>query len=269
MSTNQIYLTKEKETLLATLYARAKESQSPNPILRDEMAEEAIRRIDYDFEHLKPDVLSIAMRAKLFDNWTNEFLAEHPNATVLHLGCGLDSRVYRINPPPTVRWFDVDYPEVIELRRRLYPEREGYTLIGSSLAELGWVESIPADTPAWILLEGVSMYLTPEVMNALLARLTNYFASGAVAFDAIAPAAVGMANRNKSIRETGATFGGFAISEPDDLMQVAPKLQFVKETRTPEMPGYSKQPAFVRALVRVFDAVPSLRKLSRIVMLRF
>lgn len=269
MPTEKIQLKKEKETLLATLYARAKESQSPNPILHDEMAEEAVRKIDYDFAHLKADVLSIAMRAKLFDNWTNEFLAEHPNAVVLHLGCGLDSRAYRINPPPGVSWFDVDHPEVIDLRRQLYPQREGYTLIGSSLAELEWVESLPKDRPAWILLEGVSMYLTPEVMNGLLARLTNYFASGAVTFDAIAPAAVGMANRNKSIQATGATFGGFAINEPDELKVVAPKLQFVKETRTPELPGYAKLPLGMRALVRVFDSIPSLRKLSRIVMYRF
>lgn len=269
MPSPQIHLTKEKETLLATLYARAKESRSANPILRDEMAEEAVRKIDYDFEHLKADVLSIAMRAKLFDNWTNEFIAQYPNATVLHLGCGLDSRVYRINPPPTVRWFDVDYPEVVELRRQLYPEREGYQMIGSSLAELRWVETVPADNPAWILLEGVSMYLTPEVMNGLLARLTKHFPNGAVAFDAIAPAAIGMANRNKSIQATGATFGGFAINEPEELKTVAPKLQFVKETRTPELPGYAKLPVGMRALVRVFDAIPSLRKLSRIVMYRF
>ena len=93
--------TKEKETLLATLYARAMESRSANPILRDEMAEDAVRRIDYDFDRLKVDTLSIAMRAKQFDLWTAEFLAGHPDAIVLHLGCGLDSRVFRwIRLPP-------------------------------------------------------------------------------------------------------------------------------------------------------------------------
>jgi hypothetical protein len=35
----------------------------------------------------------------------------HPQATVLHLGCGLDSRVFRVDPPPSVRWYDVDQAE--------------------------------------------------------------------------------------------------------------------------------------------------------------
>ena len=269
MQSEKVQLTKEKETLLATLYARAQESRSANPILHDEMAEAAVQRIDYNFAHLKADVLSIAMRAKQFDLWTTEFLAEHPSATVLHLGCGLDSRVYRLAPAASVRWFDVDYPEVIELRRRLYPERASYTMIGSSLAELDWLEQIPGDQPAWILAEGVTMYLSAEVMNALLRRLTEHFPSGEIAFDAIAPAAVRMAGANRSVRATGASFGGFAVDEPQELKQVAPKLEFVKAVRTPEMPGYAKLPLATRALVRVFDSIPSLRKLSRILLYRF
>jgi O-methyltransferase involved in polyketide biosynthesis len=44
-----------------------------------------------------------------------------PDAVVLHLACGLDSRVLRIDPGPTVAWFDLDQEPVIDLRRRLYP----------------------------------------------------------------------------------------------------------------------------------------------------
>ena len=269
MQTEKVHLTKEKETLLATLYARAQESRSPDPILRDEMAEEAIQHIDYDFEHLKADTLSIAIRAKQFDIWTAEFLADHPNATVLHLGCGLDSRVYRLDPPASVRWYDVDYPEVIELRRRLYPERPGYTMIGSSLADLEWLDAIPNDNPAWILAEGVTMYLSTEVINALLIGVTTHFPGGAIAFDAISPAATRMASGNRSLRATGATFGGFSVDDPQELQKVAPKLEFVKTVRTPEMPGYAKLPLATRALVRVFDSFASLRKLSRLLYYRF
>lgn len=269
MKTEKIHLTKEKETLLATLYARALESRSPNPILRDEMAEAAVQKIDYDFARLKVDTLSIAMRAKQFDLWTAEFLADHPDATVLHLGCGLDSRVFRLNPPAGVHWYDIDYPEVIELRARLYPERPGYATIGSSLAELGWLAQIPRVYPAWILAEGVSMYLSAEVMNALLSRLTEHFPGGAIAFDAISPLATRMAKGNRSLRATGATFGGFSVSDPEELKKVAPRLELVKTARTPELPGYSKLPLATRALVRLFDSVESLRKLSWILLYRF
>lgn len=269
MPTEKVRLTHEKETLLATLYARALESRSPNPILHDPLAEEAIQRIDYDFERLKVDTLSIAIRAKQFDNWTTDFLAAHPNATVLHLGCGLDSRVFRLDPPASVRWFEVDYPEVIELRSRLYPERPNYRLIGSSLADLQWLDTLPNDQPAWVLAEGVTMYLSAEVMHRLLNRLINHFPSGAIAFDAISPVATRMAGGNRSLRATGATFGGFSVDDPHELRQVAPKLEFVKAARTPEMPGYSKLPLAMRALVRLFDSFPSLRKLSRLLLYRF
>jgi O-methyltransferase involved in polyketide biosynthesis len=269
MQTEKVHLTKEKETLLATLYARALESRSPDPILRDEMAEEAVRRIDYDFDRLKVDTLSIAIRARQFDLWTTEYLTDHPDAIVLHLGCGLDSRVFRVNPPASVRWFDVDFPEVIELRRRLYPERAGYEMIGSSLAELQWMDQLPRDRPAWIVAEGVTMYLSSDIMHPLLRRLTDHFPSGAIAFDAISPAATRMARGNRSIRATGATFGGFSVDDPQALKQVAPKLELVKESRTPEMPGYAKLPLAMRALVRVFDFFPGLRKLSRLLLYRF
>lgn len=269
MQTEKVQLTKEKETLLATLYARALESRSPNPILRDEMAEDAVRRIDYDFEHLKVDVLSIAMRAKQFDIWTTQFLADHPDATVLHLGCGLDSRVFRINLPTSAHWFDIDFPEVIELRQRLYPEKVGYSMIGSSLADLQWLDNIPRDHPAWIVAEGVTMYLSKDIMNPLLSRLTNHFPSGAIAFDAISRAAIRMAGANRSIRATGASFGGWCIDDPQDIKNVAPKLELVEIPRIPELPGYSKLPWTMRAIVRVFDFFPSLRKLSRLLLYRF
>jgi O-methyltransferase involved in polyketide biosynthesis len=61
---------------------------------------------------------------------------------VLHLGCGLDSRVFRIDPLATVHWYDIDFPDVIELRRRLYPERHDYTLIPASVTEAGWLDAI-------------------------------------------------------------------------------------------------------------------------------
>lgn len=269
VDSEKIQFTKEKETLLATLYGRALESRSANPILRDEMAEDAVRRIDYDFDRLKVDTLSIAMRARQFDLWTAEFLGGHPDAVVLHLGCGLDSRVFRLDPPPAVSWFDVDFPDVIELRRRLYPQRAGYQTIGSSLADLGWLAAIPNDRSAWILAEGVTMYLSTDVMNTLLSTLTNHFPSGAIAFDAFSPAATRMARLNPSVRATGATFGGFSVDDPRELRKVAPRLEFAHAARTPDMPGYSKLPLTKRALVRVFDSVPGLRKLGRLLLYRF
>src|SRR6185436_3517633 len=105
-----------------------------------------------------------------------------------------------------------------------------------------------------------------DVMNALLIGVTTHFPGGAIAFDAISPAATRMAGGNRSLRATGATFGGFSVDDPQELKKVVPKLEFVKAARTPEMPGYSKLLLAMRALVRIFDSFPSLRKLSRLLL---
>src|SRR5262245_5160638 len=113
MLPEKIHFTKEKETMLITLYGRALQSQSKQPILRDTWAEDAVDRIDYDFQKLKVGQragMLFAIRATQLDLWTANFLANHPNATVLHLRSGLDSQGYRIAPAEGVRWFDVDTP---------------------------------------------------------------------------------------------------------------------------------------------------------------
>ncbi|WP_343737869.1 hypothetical protein [Achromobacter sp.] len=48
----KIDLTREKATLLITLYAKARESQLPNSVLQDHHAADAVARIDYDFSRL-------------------------------------------------------------------------------------------------------------------------------------------------------------------------------------------------------------------------
>ena len=95
------------------------ESRRSDSILSDREADKALRRIDYDFSRLRvhrSDHLSLAVRAKAYDGWARQFLTRHPDYTVLHLGCGLDTRVYRVNPPSTIRWYEIDLPDVIELR---------------------------------------------------------------------------------------------------------------------------------------------------------
>ncbi len=131
MEAKKIRLAKDKETYLATLYGKALDANVANPILGDRFAADAVARIDFDFKTLKVpngSEITLPMRAWHFDQWTRAFLIANPASTVLHLGCGLDTRVQRIDPGPQVRWYDVDYPDVIELRQQLYPDRVGYHL---------------------------------------------------------------------------------------------------------------------------------------------
>lgn len=120
------------------MYGKALDARTSDPILGDTLADKAVSRLDFDFASLKlPKGASVSLpvRAKHLDDWTREFVAANPECTVLHLGCGLDTRVYRVDPPASVRWYDVDLPEMINLRERLYPERPGYELVASSVTD--------------------------------------------------------------------------------------------------------------------------------------
>jgi O-methyltransferase involved in polyketide biosynthesis len=144
-------------TLLVTLYAKALDYRSPHPILNDERADQIVELIDYDFERVTGfgDSVMMAIRAKQYDEWLKEFLARHHDAVVLNLGCGLDTRVSRIDPPGSVRWFDVDFPEAIDLRKRFYTNGSNYTMLAASLSEEPWLDLVPRDRPAAIVAEGV------------------------------------------------------------------------------------------------------------------
>lgn len=271
MQTEKVHFTKEKETLLATLYARAVESQSKDPILSDPAAEEAVRRIDYDFQKFKmssTDILGVTSRAKLFDLWAEEYLARNPQTTVLHLGCGLDSRVFRLNPSPGVSWFDVDYPEVIELRRRLFPERAGYWLIGSSVTEPGWLDPIPTDRPALIVAEGLLMYLSATDAPALLKQLVDHSPGGQLIFDAVSPMGIRMQKSNKAIAASGATLG-WGLDDPHELERQIPRLKLVTEMTAvdPNLPGIHKASTGTRMILGILKIIPALRRLA--LMLRY
>src|SRR5512147_945932 len=110
-----------------------------------------MRHLDPDYDKGRSGTsqmgLAAVWRAKVHDDWARSFLADHPDAVVLHLGCGLDARAFRIDPPATVDWYDLDYPSVIELRRQSLPPREHYTLIDSSVTDLTWLDRIPHGRP--------------------------------------------------------------------------------------------------------------------------
>lgn len=189
--TEQVKLTGVKETLLFTLYFRVLDARKPQPILGDPWAARVLDMIEFDDRKTKlsaGDVYTGVLRAKRMDDWTLDFLERHPDAVVLHLGCGLDSRAFRLGVPAGADWYDLDFPEVIELRRKLYPSRERYHTIGSSVADLSWLDSVPTDRPALVVAEGLLMYLPEsDVMRVLGAVSERFPLGGELIFDTTPP----------------------------------------------------------------------------------
>ena len=276
MQAETVALTREKETLLITLWAKAGESLLPDSLLKDRFAAQAAARIDYDFAKLKVDrdlMVGLAMRAHILDGWTRDFLDGHDDALVLHLGCGLDSRVFRIDPPAGVDWCDVDYPEVIALRRKLYPPREDYRLVGSSVTEPGWLDAIPRDRPAMIVAEGLLPYLPEEEVPLLLERLVRHCPSGEIVFDAYSSLGLKLIALQPSIKATGAELH-WALDDPAELERKVPGLELVTELTAYDPDGYD--PAQIarmswpaRFAMQFFSLLPPLARIGLLLRYRF
>jgi O-methyltransferase involved in polyketide biosynthesis len=122
--TSQQNLSGVAETLLIPLYNRAMESQRPDAMMKDEKAVALVMQMSYDFDQVRKirmtegNKVTRIMLTREMDRYAQDFLGRHPEAVVVHIGCGLDSRFDRVDNDQ-VEWYDLDLPEVIELRRKL------------------------------------------------------------------------------------------------------------------------------------------------------
>lgn len=263
--TDKIQLTEEKETMLATLYGRALDARSAAPVLGDRSAVRLVEAIDYDFARMRVDAgraATVAARARQLDRWTEQFLTRYPAATVLHLGAGLDARADRVRPGPDVRWYDVDHPDVIALRHRLYPETAGRHTVGVSLAGTDWLDAVPADRPTLVVAEGLTMYLTAEQGIDLFGAVVDRFGRGQLVFDAFSRLGIRLQRLNRQVQAAGATLH-WGIDDPDELVRAIPRLRCLDELGAFDAPDIARLPGRYRTMARLARHLPPLRRMAR------
>ena len=154
---------------------------------------------------------TMGMRSAVFDNWLRGSLTE--DAVVLHLGCGLDSRCRRVNCPNV--WYDVDFPAVMEERRKYFAESDTYHMIGADLRE-NWLASIPSGGTAIVVMEGVSMYLKPEELKTVLDNLCSRFARVQILMDCYTEFAAKASRYKNPINDVGVT-QVYGLDDPMEL----------------------------------------------------
>ena len=244
MSITLPVFTPVQESLFLTQCGRALDSRSPHPILADTMAAEIVRKLGYDcgkFGLSASPILNIALRAKKLDEIALSFVTRHPRAVGLDLGAGLDTRVFRIAPPPTVDWYDIDFPEVITARRQLLPECANAHVIGADLTGPDWLEAIPTDRPALIVADGLMAFLTQDDMISLLNRLISHFPSGDVAFNGYSRFAIWAAKHYHGTQSVAGLIKSPGFDDPREPERWDPRLTLVREillTREPEVAGF-------------------------------
>lgn len=216
------------KTLYIPLYGKAAVSKK-GIILQDKKAEQIWEKEGFALKgKAKSKWLTyyMGMRSAVFDNWVKTMLEAYPEAMVLHIGCGMDSRVERIGARNRI-WYDVDFPDVIEERRKYYQEDEYYHMLLADARKTDWVKQLPCCNHIIVIMEGISMYLTHEELAHLLLTIKNYFQNVNLLVDCYTELAAKASKYKNPIKEVGAS----ATSGLDDTTYLEKRagLKFVAE----------------------------------------
>lgn len=180
-----------QETLIIPLYGRKKCTEKFPQLFKDETAVRLIKQIDYDFSEVEKKgdstmqefgFLEIAIRQNDLAYEVKKYLKSHPNAAVVNLGCGLDN-TGRNCDNDSCRIYNIDFPDVIEVRNSLLPAGEREKNIAADLKDTSWFNEIQADGGVIFFASGVFYYFLTEDVKALFLAMAEHFAQGRIVFD--------------------------------------------------------------------------------------
>lgn len=246
-------LTPAQHSLFLTLGNRALDSRLPHPFLGDPMAMEVVEKTGFDLDGLIKEqgaigklfsvrtlIFEVVIRAKRLDDLVRQFVAKHPDGIVLDLGAGLDSRILRVDPPSTVDWYDIDFPEVIALRPQVLPERARSHEIGADLADPRWLDAVPTGRPAIAVADGVVAFLPIDGLASMLNGIVQHFPGGELGFNAYTTYTVNVAKRYGGTKSIAAGMVNPGFDDPREPERWAPGLKLAESihvTRAPEVDG--------------------------------
>ena len=223
----KIKLSGVPETMLQTVYARAKESRGRGTI-HDAKAEEITRKLDYDFSLADKDTAmhsGVIARTIVLDKLTKSWLAKHPGAVVVNIACGLDTRCYRM--AGYAHWYNLDLPETMTVREKLLPEDGAISQIAMSAMD-DWGDAIKEqNAPVLILIEGLTMYLNAKDVQQIFAVISNRFSKATVFAEIMNPTMV-RHFKEKSIEGSKAKFT-WGIKDGPALAALLPDFRFMEE----------------------------------------
>ncbi|MEM6999198.1 MAG: class I SAM-dependent methyltransferase [Pseudomonadota bacterium] len=179
-----------QETLLLPLWGRAYESRQENPRLIDNKAVEILEQLDYDFSVIEQTQRlgqhGWVARSLQTDNVVKRFIKDHPHATIVNLGCGMDTTFSRVDNG-LITFFELDFPDVIELRKNFYADDERHKSIAASMHETDWFEQLNPTDGLMFLAGGVFMYSDESQMRKFFTSVVDEFGSCEFCFDALSP----------------------------------------------------------------------------------
>ena len=260
-----------QETLVIPMYGRMKSSQLYPFLFKDDGAARLMSRIDYDFSSLESNsrnamqrfgFLEVAVRQYNLAWEVRDYLKTHPNAAVVNLGCGLDD-TGRHCDNGTCRIYNIDYPDVIEVRNDLIPPGAREINIACDLNDISWFQAIDASGGAVFFASGVFYYFLRSQVQKLVSAMAAAFPCGRLVFDAANRTAVKLMLKTwvkyAKIKDVGAYF-----SVEDAQTELSPWTKESKVSSRNFMLGYNdlKDPSvsgLFRFIARIGDKFMKMR----------
>ena len=250
----KIRLSGVPETMLQTVYARAKESRGRGAI-HDAKAEEIIEKLDYDFSLADKDTAmhsGVIARTIVLDRMTKEWLASHPGAVVVNIACGLDTRCYRMSG--YAHWYNLDLPETMAVREKLLLESGTISQIAMSAME-DWGSKInEQNVPVLIVIEGLTMYLNAKDVQQIFKVISSRFSKATVFVETMNPMIV-KRFKERSIEGSHAKFT-WGIKNGKALAELLPGFRFMEEH------SLTEGMAVFAPIYKLLDKLPTVRNIS-------
>ena len=206
------------KTLYIPLYGKSFVSRQ-GIILHDTKAEEIWEKEGFSLKGRSASkwlAYNMAMRARVFDDWTDHMLEKDPDAIVIHIGCGMDSRCLRVKQQYKC-WLDCDFPDVIAARQKYYQESDSYHMTELDATDTGKIRSLPDADAAVIVLEGISMYLTNDQLRDLILALKQKYNKINVLMDVYTVRGAEASEKKNPITDVGVT-KTYGVDDIDGLL---------------------------------------------------
>lgn len=263
----KIEMTGVPETMIQTLYARAMESKREEHLIYDKKAMEIVKEMDYDFTKAKEDAMmrnGVVARTIVLDELVQNYVTAHPNAVVINIACGLDTRFYRVDNGK-LRWFNLDLPVTIEVRKKFLEETGRVSVLPYSAMDEAWAEEVHktlnAETdldnetrPTLVIIEGLTMYLSKEDVQKIFTIIRKHFTAATVLVETMSPFVVKHI-KEKSIEASKAKFT-WGVKNGRILAKELPGFEPVKDVSLVE--GMKK----LYPIYGIIGKIPAVRNIS-------
>lgn len=229
-----------QETVLIPLAVKASETTSENPRITDQKAKKIIDTLGVDVSKYDPFLSheGVVARTIMFREKLKELIKQYPNATGINLGCGFDDKFVQVDNGK-ITWFDVDLPDQIAVRRKVYEDRSRCIMIEGSALDSAWTHMIPKSDMYIIVMEGVLEYFSKEQVKTCLNMLCDSFEHGYLLAELHSPFLEKNSKHHDTVKYTNATFG-WGTKSGKKYLPLEPRLMFVSEqSYNDEMKKYS------------------------------